>query len=243
VTNKKSVMLQKDDVHKDMVKDSVLRTYTIEGYNYKLQPFDVVTIRFESLTPKEFDFLNTGVTQSMVANPAMAALLGEMISDTGEVAYPVIGSVKVAGLTLFEAQDKLQKLANEYLDSPKVVMRLTNFRITLLGEVAREGQVALVNNRVSLPEAIGLGGGLGEFADRANIKLIRQIGQKIEIQYLNLLDENFINSPYYFVHQNDVLIVPPLRQKPFRRYFGPNLGLVSSSIGFLLLAFNIFNQN
>lgn len=246
VTNKKTLMLQKDDVHKNHPIDTVLRSYDRKSYDYRLQPYDIVMVRFESLTPSEFDFLNKQAAPVALANPAMAAFLGEMVNEKGEITYPVIGPVKVSGLTIFETQEKLQQLADQFLESPKVIVRMTNFRITLLGEVAREGQVALSNTRVSMLEAIALGGGLGEFADRSNIKLIRQLDNELDIQYINVLDENFVNSPYFYVHQNDVLVVPPLRQKPFRRYFGPNLGLISSSIAFLLLTYNLFftqNQN
>ena len=244
VTNKKFTILQKDDLHRNQVKDSVLRTYMPIPYDYRLQPYDIVTIRFESLTPSEFDFLNKQAAAVMITNPAVAAFAGEMIDNKGEIYFPVIGAIKVTGLTLFEMQAKLQKLADEFLDSPKVIARLVNFRVTLLGEVAREGQVNIMNHRTTMLEVLGLGGGLGEYADRANIKVIRQseTGQ-VSVAYVNVLDENFINSPYFYAHQGDVLVVPPLRQKPFRRYFGSNLALVSSSIGFLLLAYNIFNQN
>lgn len=242
ISNKKVQMMQKNDVNrKDLLKDTVLRTYAIDTFNYRIQPNDILSVQFQSLTPKEFDFLaggfqaNSGNTNLIQGG---ALIVGELVDEKGEVPFPVIGKVKVAGLTVAEIQEKLQKIAGQYTESPLVKVRLINFRITLLGEVAREGSVILTNNRVSMLEAIGLAGGLGELADRTNVKLIRQKGGITEVQYINLLDEDFFRSPYYYVYQNDVLIVPPLKQRPFRRYFGTNVALVTSVLSLLLLAVN-----
>jgi polysaccharide export outer membrane protein len=89
--------------------------------------------------------------------------------------------VKVAGLTVYEVQNKLQQIADQYLESPVVKVRLINFRFTILGEARREGTVVLGNNRVNYIEAIGLAGGLTDLADKKNIKLIRQINGKAEV--------------------------------------------------------------
>jgi polysaccharide biosynthesis/export protein len=241
VSNKKTVMLQKQDVNvKNLPKDTVVRFYTTEQFDYRIQPNDILSIRFESITPEKYDFLSKQTTMQNVNLAGGGALIiGEMVNDQGEVPFPILGKVKVSGLTVFQIQDKLQKAADQYLESPVVKVSLINFRVTLLGEVATEGTILLTNNRVTMLEAIGVAGGLGEFADRSNVKLFRNRNGRTEVQYLNLLDENFINSPYYYAYQNDVLIVPALKQKPFRRYFAQNLSLVVSTLSLLLLAVNL----
>lgn len=246
VTNKKYVYLQKDDVNvKDLPKDSLMRTYDLPDYEYRIQPEDILSVRFESLTPQEYDIFNRNMMAQQGQNLQMgnALLIGELVDPAGEIVYPVIGKVKVAGYTVYEIQERLQQLADQYLESPVVKVRLINFRFTILGEANREGTVVLQNNRVNYVEAIGLAGGLKDLADKRNIKLIRQINGKTEVRYLNLLDENMVNKPEYFVYQNDILIVPALRQRPYRQYFGQNLSLVISSLSLLLITLTLINSS
>jgi len=242
VQNRKYVYLQKNDLNNRDGKpaDSVaVREYEIKPFDYKVQIQDNLSVRFESLSPEEFDFLSKNQPATIMGNPQTAFLYGELVDDKGYIDYPVIGKVHVEGMTIFEIEEKLQGLANEFLQSPKVHVRLFNFRATVLGEVFREGVVPMTNNRVSLIEAIGLAGGLGELADRANIKIIRTHNGNAKVYYVNLLDENFLTSPLYYVHQNDIIVVPALKQRAFRRYFGPNLAIIVSSVTLLLLAVNL----
>jgi len=245
VTNKKYVYLQKDDVNvKDLPKDSIIRSYDLQDYEYKIQPEDNISVQFESLTPQEYDIFNRNVMAQQMQNLTQgnAIMIGELVDPNGEIIYPVVGKVKVAGLTVYEAQAKLQQVADQYLESPVVKVRLINFRFTILGEARREGTVILTTNRINYMEAIGLAGGLTDLADKRNIKLIRQIEGKAQVRYLNLLDENFINSPEYFVYQNDILIVPALRQRPYQTYFGKNLSLIISSLSLLLITITLINS-
>jgi polysaccharide export outer membrane protein len=241
VSNKKFTYMQKGDVNKkDLPKDSVVRSYSIEHFDYRIQPQDILSVRFESLTSKEYDFFaQDGNQQNVNIMAGGALIIGELVDEQGEIPLPVVGKVKVAGLTVFQAQDSLQSLANRYMESPVVKVRLINFRITVLGEVNREGTIGLSNNRVTIMEALGLSGGISDIGDKKNVKLVRQTGETVEIVYLDLLDENFVTSPYYYVHQNDVLIVPSLRQRPYRRYFGQNLGVFISALSLALLVYNI----
>lgn len=241
VTNKKFTLLQRDDVNKrGLVLDSVVRTYPYQNFEYKIQPEDILSVRFESLTPKEYDFFASDATQNLnFTVGANALVMGELVDQDGNIPLPVVGKVKVAGLNIFEIQEKLQALASQYMESPVVKVRLINFRFTIAGEVLQEGTIFLNNNRVNMMEAIGLAGGMTDLADKANIKLVRQVNGKTEIIYLNLLSEEFLSSPYYFVHQNDLLIVPPLKQRPYRKYFGQNFSLFLSTVSIALLVVNL----
>jgi len=246
VVNKKVQYLQHDDVNikPDVVeKDSIYRTYELSDFEYKLQPEDIISVKFYSLTPQEFDFFSiksgTGIAYNQFQNGAASLVNGYLIDEEGEVEFPVVGSIRISGLTVFEAQNKILKIAKQYLESPVVEVRLLNFRFTLLGEVKREGTISSLNNRITMLEAIGLAGGFTDFADKANIKIIRQGERKAEVYYLNLLDEKFIQSPYYYMNQNDIIIVPPLKQRPYQIYFGKNLALVISSVSLLLIVFSL----
>lgn len=241
VPNRKYVYMQKNDVKDaEVPTDTTVRKYEMSKRDIKIRPMDILSVRFESLSPEEFDFLSTREAQQNMLNPQSALLFGELVNEDGDINYPVIGKVKVAGLTIFEAQNKLIELAKQFLESPKVVVRIVNFRVTVLGEVKKEGQVTTVNNRVSVMEIIGLAGGLGELADRSKIKLIRESETgEVTVQYINVLEEDLVNSPFYYAQQNDIIIVPPLKQRPFRTYFGPNLALAVSTVSVLLLAFNL----
>jgi polysaccharide export outer membrane protein len=253
VPNKKLLYFQKDDLKKKHPTDSILRSYSLHDFEYKIQTNDLISVRYQTLTTEVFDFLGDKA-QSISGSTTTAAggggsmgggggvnilLMGDLVDNKGEIPMPVVGKVKVAGLTIFQIQDTIQKIANKYLEGPTVRVRLLNYRATILGEVLAEGHIVFNNNRVSLPEAIGMAGGLGELADRTRVKIIRQQGAKAEVNYVNLLKEDFIHSPFYYVHQNDVIVVPPLRQRPFRKYFTQNVSIIVASISLLLVIISL----
>ena len=244
VTNKKVQLLQNEETDKDHEVNEVINNYDLITDYYKIRANDVLSIEIESLTRPEFNFFSLEQGNSNFGNISAenAPITGEMVDPKGFVEFPVVGKIKVGGLTLDEIQEKIREVASKYVTDPVVKIRLLNFRFTILGEITNVGTISTFNQPVSILEAVGLAGGMTDLADRSNVKLVRGHEGEASVIYLDLLDENFVSSPYYYLHQNDILIIPPLKQRPFRVSFGANLALVLSTISTLLLVIN-FIQN
>ncbi|MGK7389510.1 MAG: polysaccharide biosynthesis/export family protein [Candidatus Cyclobacteriaceae bacterium M2_1C_046] len=241
VTNKQYAYFQKDDLYKQNVEDSVYRTYNLPDFEYKLRPYDILNIKFYSLTGEELNiFKREQMTDSRVMQGEAALLGGYLIDEYGKVSFPVVGKVELSGLSLSEAEEKLKNIAAIYLEEPVVEVKLLNYRFTLLGEVNNEGVQSTFNYAITIPEAIGMAGGLSDLADRGNLKIIRKINEKNVIFYVNLLEEDFFNNSKFYIHPNDVIVVPPLKQRPFRKYFTQNLAVFNSSISVILVGLNLY---
>ncbi len=250
VPAKKLVYLQKDDElkkRKEIIRDSVLRTHQLDIREYRIQPLDILSVNFETLSDETdvFNFLEKLSTQmrSSGAAATAAAVTGILVNTDGVIEYPVLGKIRIAGLTLFQAEDSIRAVASRYVSDVAVRVRMLNFRFTVLGEVIGEQTVVSTNTRLTMMEAIGLSGGFGELADRSVVKVIRQNGDKVEIYYLNLLDEEYLESPHYYIQQNDVIIVPPLKQRTFRKYWVSNLGIITATLSFAALMVTLFTNN
>lgn len=246
VPNRKYVYLQKNDVKKtDMPRDTVVRKYDLNVQEYKIQPLDILSIRIESLTPEDYNFISKlypiieqqggGGGGGAARNP----MSGFLVDNNGYIEFPVAGKLKFGGLTVFEAQEMLRKSFQPYLKDPVARVMLMNFRFTVLGEVTGEQLVVSTNTRVTMMEAIGLAGGLTELADRSKIKVIRQTGAQSEVFYVNLLEEELLTADHYYIQQNDIIMVPPLKQRPFRLYWQQNLSLFVSTVSVVLLIVNL----
>jgi polysaccharide biosynthesis/export protein len=246
VPNRKYVLLQKNDVNrKDLPKDSILRTYNLQLSNYKIQPQDILSVMVETLTPDEYNFfkeLNPTVG-GLGGGGAMGGglmLRGYLVDNDGNVPFPVIGQVELAGLSIFEAEEKMKDILKDYLRDPVVRIRLLNFRFTFVGEI--NTQITSFIPRISMVEAIALAGGLPELADRENIKVIRQRGNQADVFYVNLLDEAFVRSEFFYLQQNDIIFISALKQRPVRMYWTQNIGLFVSTVSVVLLIVNLLTR-
>ena len=194
---------------------------------YRLQADDVLALEISSLTANEYNFFYNKQNNINERDPI---LTGYLINEQGRVTLPVVGDVEVRGLTLTEAQDRIKTLLSEYLESPTVYVRLVNFRFTVLGEVNRQGSFLVSDPKMNVLEAVGMAEGLNQYANREVVQVVRSENGTSSINYVNLLDENLISSPYYYLQPNDIIVVSPLKTKNFRQNQSSNIALILSGL-------------
>lgn len=178
----------------------------------RIQTDDVLAIVVSSMSEETNALFNTLNNNSITtfrfsSNGGGNQPLGYLVDRFGEVNLPIVGKTKLAGLTLEESDTYLRGLLNQYVKSPTVNVRILNHKFTVIGEVAKPGLYALSDNPTNLSEVIGLAGDLTIYGRRDNVKLIRTINNKREIIQLDLTSQQVINSPYYFLENNDVVYV------------------------------------
>lgn len=166
-----------------------------------------------------------------------AALQNYLVDTKGEINFPVIGKMKVAGINKAELELLIRdKIYPRYLkEDPIVTVRYMNFKISVLGEVTRPGSISVTNERISIFDALSQAGDLSIYGRRENVLLIREDAEGKRTNYrINLTDKDLIQSPYYFLQQNDVIYVEPNKQKARNSAFGTAETMSVSVVGIFI---------
>ena len=205
-------------------------------YDAKIMPKDLLTITVSTLNADASAPFNGGST-SIVAqgNSNTASTKGYLVDNNGDIEFPLVGKIHVAGLTKTLCQEAIRERIAPYLaktERPLVTVRMSSYRITVLGEVKGPGVIPVTTEKISVLEAIASAGDLSIYGRRDNVMLIREDsnGQK-SIHRLNLNDANIINSPYFYLQQNDVLYIQPNKVQASNAVFGPITSMVFSFLG------------
>lgn len=169
-------------------------------------------------------------------------LLTYLVDANGYVQMPKIGNVKVSGLTRTQAIEHLTSILRDYIKNPMVSLRIANFKYAVLGEVSKPGTFTIESERVTIFDAIANAGDLTVYGERQNIKIVREIEGKKEIAIVNITDTDIINSPYYYLKQNDVVYVEPNQVKLNSSKFGPSVSITISIISLAVSAILIFTR-
>ncbi|MEO9570764.1 MAG: polysaccharide biosynthesis/export family protein [Polaribacter sp.] len=204
VSKKDIVYFQNDEIDQEKVSNS---------YKTIIKPDDLLQITITALDTEAVRPFNlSAVTYSTSSNSAIGVAQQQnyLVDNKGEIDFPVIGKLKVGGLTRDELIDFLNsKLDPDYIKKPNINIRIANYKISIFGDVARPGSYTIPNERITILEAIALAGDLNLSGKRDNIMVQREEDGK-KIQYrVNLLSNNINVSPVFYLQQNDVVYVEP----------------------------------
>ncbi|BAU54360.1 Polysaccharide biosynthesis/export protein [Mucilaginibacter gotjawali] len=190
----------------------------------KIQTGDILSISVGSLNPMASSFFNPYSTMPVASdNPtggntggggapaaiSQPAAPGFLVDSAGIIEIPLIGSIKVSGLSTSQLRVILKKRLVTYLKEPTVNVRFLNYKISIMGEVARPSVYVIPNEQITLPEALSMAGDLTIFGKRDNVLVIREHDGKKEFGHVNLNSRELYSSPYYYLHSNDVIYVEP----------------------------------
>ena len=206
--------------YKEIVINEVNEKDTL--YDAHIQPKDLLSITVNTSDPEVAAPFNLTVQTAInVAQSnngyvtSQPTLQQYLVNNEGEIDFPVIGRLKVGGLTKNQAEDLIREKLRPYLkETPIVTVRMSNYKISVIGEVNRPGTFTISNEKVNIFEALAMAGDMTVYGIRNNVKLIREDnrGQR-NIISLNLNEQNILHSPYYYLQQNDILYVTPNKTK------------------------------
>ena len=207
---------------------------------HQLEIGDVLFVRVISLNDKSYEFFNVETnTNSPANNTSMANLYlnGSTINSLGKIEIPVIGKVYLLGQNLEEAKKSIQKAVDEYLKDAIVIVKLANFQVTILGEVNRPGTFPVFKENVTIFEGVAMAGDLSDYANRQKVKIVRTHNNKKNIYLIDLTDQQLLLSDFYYLRNDDLIYVEPLKYRTFRK---SQSQIVLSALTTLALVVNVF---
>ena len=202
------------DLGEGVIPSSVLNLEPI------IQKSDILSITVTSPNPEATVMFNApnmmALNSNTQAGPGnIAPSSGYLVNQDGYIEFPSLGSIQAAGMTKQKLKDQITKqlIDGKLLVDPIVTIRYLNFRVTVIGEVARPTVVTVPNEKISILEALGLAGDLTIYAKRDNVLLIREEKGSKLIKRINLNSSEIFSSPYYYLKSNDVVYIEPNRTK------------------------------
>lgn len=225
-----------------------------DNYVIRIKPLDQITVVVNSKNPELAAPFNTSTSYNalsgMAATQASSASQNNLqvltVDSKGYITLPIIGEVKVSGLTREEAEDKIEKMIvdGEYIADPKVNVRFAKLTVSIIGDVTRPGRYDINKDQLTIFEALALAGDLTIYGDRENVAVIREKDGKSVVTKLDLRSQDIFSSPCFYIEQNDVIIVSPNKYKAATAEINQNrsfwISLASTGISLATLLLTIF---
>ncbi|WP_299675028.1 polysaccharide biosynthesis/export family protein [uncultured Tenacibaculum sp.] len=230
VSKKDITYFQNDQIDQKNVSNS----YKIVFKPDDLLQITVSALDFESVKSFNLPAVNFATTTDRaIGTPQQQTYL---IDNKGFINFPVIGKLKIAGLTRGEAIDMIKnKLDPDYVKNPTINIRIANYTVTVLGDVRRPGTYTIPNERITILEAIGLAGDLNITGKRNTIKVFREInGEKVQFD-IDIRSNKIFTSPVYYLQQNDLVYVDQNKASSQDAAYNRNTGLIVS-VGSIIIS-------
>jgi len=146
----------------------------------------------------------------------------------------VAGKIKLGGLTKSQAVVEMNSKLREYATGVSTTISILNYKVTIQGEVSRPGILSIQSERLTLPEALAMAGDLTIYGKRENIMIVREKFGKKTVERVDITKADFVNSPYYYLAQNDLIYVEPNKTKMNSSKADPSIGIILSSVSLLI---------
>jgi polysaccharide export outer membrane protein len=207
----------------------------------------IVVNALDNEAAKPFNKTSVSMAQDLLDARGRERIQTYRVFPNGNINFPVLGEIKMVGLSRSQATKMLQDKLADYIKNPIVDIETVNYRITVLGEVARPGTYTAVNERITLVEAISMAGDLTIYGERENVLVIQDYDGKKTYTRVNLKSNELFNSPVYYLSQNDVVYVEPNKTRAKNSAIGAQTGVILTSISLLVsmtaLIVTIINNN
>lgn len=205
---------QKINYLQDVQADTTISMQTHEGI--LVQPQDMISIVVTSRSAElaaPFNLANVSYQAGAETTGGQYRLMGYVVNKEGNIDFPVLGEIEVAGLSRWEVSRKVKTMLQEkgLLKDPIVTVEFMNFKISVMGEVNHPGSYAVTGDKINLLEAISLAGDLTIFGKRNNVRIVREENGQRKIYVVDLRRSDLFTSPAYYLRQNDEVYVEPNR--------------------------------
>jgi len=174
-----------------------------------VQPYDNLYIKVISPDGASSIMFNTEDNRQSVDYN----MISYTVNDSGFIVFPFVGLIKVKDLTILAAQDTIQSAISKYISEASVIVKFVGKSITILGEVINQDEYIIYSDNINIFKALALAGGLTDYGNRENVTIIREIDGKADFHLLDLTDKYILQSDFYYLRPEDVVIVQPLNQK------------------------------
>lgn len=212
-----------------------------------IQTDDILSINVFTLNPQTGLVINQAAATPLLGGSSTTALAqqqttGFLVDKNGEIELALVGKVKVAGLTTYQARELVREKVSVFYKEPNVQLRFANFKVSVLGEVNLPSAYTLPNEKVSILDALSLAGDLTIYGRRENVLIVRDNNGKKEFARLNLNSSEIFSSPFYYLKQNDVIYVEPNKRKVSASNSAQiqTIGVIASVISVIVLAVSSF---